>query len=256
VIKNRADVIKALEDAGFEIARETKSSISIKNPSGGQNIRLKGAIYERDFRLGEELRAEIERASEDYRRDRDKRIEAARKTLDSGIAKKREYHLQRYRQQHKGHPEHHQQKAIPSGVHAFGRNHHTNPNMRNDLVDARIVEPTNTHSPSHQSERRLDVGKLQQTTRPILQTGVIDNERDRTAVSERIRTARTRRDIAVSRCLSAIRKLSKVVRATIVRWRFRTIIDKVARASIDDGKKLRPENEMPNLRKRESDIGI
>lgn len=47
-LKNRDDVVKTLESAGFEIARTTKKSISIKDPEGGQNIRLKGAIYEQD----------------------------------------------------------------------------------------------------------------------------------------------------------------------------------------------------------------
>jgi hypothetical protein len=35
-IKNRDDVIKTLEGAGFEIARTTKKSISIKDPDGGK----------------------------------------------------------------------------------------------------------------------------------------------------------------------------------------------------------------------------
>jgi hypothetical protein len=43
-IKSRDDVIKTLEGAGFEIARTTPKSISIKDPDGGQNIRLKGKI--------------------------------------------------------------------------------------------------------------------------------------------------------------------------------------------------------------------
>lgn len=35
-LKNRDDVIKTLETAGFEIARTTKKSISIKDPDGGR----------------------------------------------------------------------------------------------------------------------------------------------------------------------------------------------------------------------------
>ena len=35
-LKNRDDVIKTLEGAGFEIARTTKKSISIKDPDGGK----------------------------------------------------------------------------------------------------------------------------------------------------------------------------------------------------------------------------
>ena len=60
-LKSRSDVLEALKGAGFEIARTTPKSISIKNPDGGQNIRLKGMIYEQDFRFSKELRADIER---------------------------------------------------------------------------------------------------------------------------------------------------------------------------------------------------
>ena len=95
-LKNRDDVIKTLETAGFEIARTTQKSISIKDPEGGQNIRLKGAIYEQDFRFGKELRADIERASEKYRADRSNRVQEARATLDRLTQRKRESNQQRY----------------------------------------------------------------------------------------------------------------------------------------------------------------
>ncbi|MFW1935833.1 mobilization protein A, partial [Acinetobacter sp. ULE_I046] len=45
-IENRQGVVKTLEDAGFEITRQTDRSISIKNPDGKRNIRLEGVIYE------------------------------------------------------------------------------------------------------------------------------------------------------------------------------------------------------------------
>ena len=95
-LKSRDDVIKTLEGAGFEIARTTKKSISIKDPDGGQNIRLKGAIYEQDFRFGKELRADIERASERYRASRGDRVQEARATLDRLVERKRESNEQRY----------------------------------------------------------------------------------------------------------------------------------------------------------------
>lgn len=95
-LKNRDDVIKTLEGAGFEIARTTKKSISIKDPDGGQNIRLKGAIYEQDFRFGKELRADIEQASERYRASRGDRVQEARTTLDRLVERKRESNEQRY----------------------------------------------------------------------------------------------------------------------------------------------------------------
>ena len=44
-IKDRQGVVNFLESAGFEVARQTKQSISIKDPDGGKNIRLKGVLY-------------------------------------------------------------------------------------------------------------------------------------------------------------------------------------------------------------------
>jgi hypothetical protein len=97
-IRNREDVLRALNDAGFDIARETKSSISIKNPAaeGGKNIRLKGALYERHFEFSKGLQDEIARASEGYRQARTERLERARATLDSCVEKKRAEITRRY----------------------------------------------------------------------------------------------------------------------------------------------------------------
>lgn len=89
-VKNRQDVTEALESAGFEVVRTTKSSISIADPDGGRNIRLKGAIYEQSFNAGEGLRAEIERAAADYRRDAESRIQRARAVCKAGTERKRE----------------------------------------------------------------------------------------------------------------------------------------------------------------------
>ncbi|MBE8345730.1 relaxase/mobilization nuclease domain-containing protein, partial [Leptospira interrogans serovar Pomona] len=63
-VKTRQDVIQALSGAGFEVVRTTASSISLADPDGGRNIRLKGAIYEQSFEAGDGLRAEIESAGE------------------------------------------------------------------------------------------------------------------------------------------------------------------------------------------------
>ncbi len=95
-IQSRDDVIKTLESAGFEIARTTPKTISIKDPDGGKNIRLKGMIYEQDFRFGKELRADIERASQEYRASRNERVQEARATLDRLVRRKCESNELRY----------------------------------------------------------------------------------------------------------------------------------------------------------------
>lgn len=96
-LNSRADVVKTLERAGFEIARTTPTSISIKDPAGGRNIRLKGAIYDEKFTgLSKELRADIERASERYRESRTARLSELGAKLDKLTQAKREYNQQRF----------------------------------------------------------------------------------------------------------------------------------------------------------------
>lgn len=95
-LKTRQDVTEALTAAGFEVVRTTKSSISIANPDGGRNIRLKGAIYEQSFNAGAGLGAEIESAAAIYRRDAESRIQRARGVCKSGTERKREANQQRY----------------------------------------------------------------------------------------------------------------------------------------------------------------
>ena len=95
-LKTRQDVTEALESAGFEVVRTTKSSISIADPDGGRNIRLKGAIYEQSFNASEGLRAAIESAAEEYRRDAESRILRARAVCQSGTERKREENQRRH----------------------------------------------------------------------------------------------------------------------------------------------------------------
>jgi len=95
-IRERKDVMSHLEQFGFEVVRETKNSLSIADPSGGRNIRLKGAIYERDFKFSETVRDDIEAASRRYRNQRQNRISAARECYQTGLEIKRTEHQQRY----------------------------------------------------------------------------------------------------------------------------------------------------------------
>ena len=96
VIRSRQDVVTQLESYGLTVARETKSSISIADPDGGRNIRLKGMIYERDFKFGEGLRGEIEAAGAGYRAEREARVREAGNVYQRGTAIKLAEHQQRY----------------------------------------------------------------------------------------------------------------------------------------------------------------
>lgn len=96
MIRDREDVVRALENGGLTVVRETKSSLSIADPDGGRNIRLKGALYERDFRFSESLRGDLEAAGTAYRGEREERVCEARAIHQRGLEIKREEHQRRY----------------------------------------------------------------------------------------------------------------------------------------------------------------
>lgn len=97
-LKSRADVLETLEKVGFEISRATISSISIKNPDPkGRNIRLKGALYEQDFRFGEDLRADITHRSRQHRATNESRLRDVTEKYQRGIEAKRAENNRRYK---------------------------------------------------------------------------------------------------------------------------------------------------------------
>ena len=49
VVRSRADVVAALEAAGFEVPRQGKDYVTARDPDSGARWRLKGALYEQDF---------------------------------------------------------------------------------------------------------------------------------------------------------------------------------------------------------------
>ena len=207
-LKNRDDVIKTLEGAGFEIARTTKKSISIKDPDGGQNIRLKGAIYEQDFRFGKELRADIERASERYRASRSDRVQEARATLERLVTRKRESNELRYpRAEQTVTPdyvknlEHRSHSRDHSHFSDVGNPSLSEPQNRQERRDNRPTEPSYTglseQGGQHQAER-LHRQQRSQTLMRSSEQGCTDlaewqlNGSDGVLIDDRIRKALTR----------------------------------------------------------------
>lgn len=88
-IQNRQDVVNTLENAGFEITRQTERSISIKNPDGKRNIRLEGIIYE-NRQFDKQLAEEHSRAGQDYQRTSRERYETALGKLYSLVESKQQ----------------------------------------------------------------------------------------------------------------------------------------------------------------------
>lgn len=95
-LKTRQDVIQVLTASGFDVVRTTKTSISLADPEGGRNLRLRGAIYEQSFENGDGLQAEIERAGERYRAIAEARVRQAREVCQRGTELKRAENQRRH----------------------------------------------------------------------------------------------------------------------------------------------------------------
>lgn len=96
-LQSRMDVLSFLQEAGFEIARVTPRAISIKNPDGGQNLRLKGALYDETFRDLNALGENYPHAQADYQRDLGENITRARERLTEQVQRRSDYLTKRYR---------------------------------------------------------------------------------------------------------------------------------------------------------------
>lgn len=152
-IQTRDDVRKALQGAGFSVVRETKNSLSIADPDGGRNIRLKGVLYEQDFRHGEGLRAELEAAGQRYREASERRVHEARESYLRGVEIKRGENERRYC---RAQPEH--GLAVAQNVDLDAGQHRSvlERNERDPLVSGGIDSGAASQSPSLGGEGRQD----------------------------------------------------------------------------------------------------
>lgn len=95
-ISDRKDIVSTLESAGFNVTRQTKKSISITLPGEARPTRLKGAIYEQDFRAGAGIREAIEKDIARYSEDRGQRVQQAGRLYTKAHKQKSEYNRKRY----------------------------------------------------------------------------------------------------------------------------------------------------------------
>ena len=102
-IQNRQDVVNTLENAGFEITRQTERSISIKNPDGKRNIRLEGVIYE-NRQFDKQLAQEHSRAGQDYQRTSRERYETASGKLHRFVENKQRANQETFKLKSSDHP--------------------------------------------------------------------------------------------------------------------------------------------------------
>lgn len=101
-INDRKDVVSFLESAGFELARTTKQSISIKNPDGGQNLRLKGVFYEQSFEASRELTADYGELTERHRQEVARNIQRTREVYREQLKQTEERNRKLYRKADSG----------------------------------------------------------------------------------------------------------------------------------------------------------
>lgn len=103
-IKNRVDVLAELRKMGLTIERgrsEKSVSVSSKNlvDKNGKpiNLKLEGALYEKNFAAAEYAPAVMKLRKKDYLKDKPKEYAHAKKILDETIEKKIEYHAKIYK---------------------------------------------------------------------------------------------------------------------------------------------------------------
>lgn len=96
-IVDRKGIIRELEQMDLEVCRETKTSISIKDPENGKNIRLRGAVYERDFRAADYSTKRIQERAREYSENRKERAEEARKLCRELCEKRSELNRKKYK---------------------------------------------------------------------------------------------------------------------------------------------------------------
>lgn len=93
-VKNRADIIRELESFGFEIAKTTKSSLSIK--ADERNLRLIGAVYEDDFLIDDNFCSDLNKEIQDYRDGSEKRLKRAQEKLNEAVERRRKLFEKKY----------------------------------------------------------------------------------------------------------------------------------------------------------------
>lgn len=225
LLETREDVLKALTEGGFDIVRVTKNSVSIADPEGGRNIRLKGVIYEQGFRHGEGLRAEIEAASDRYRRDVENRVREARESCLKGVGIKRDQHQKRHPRPPEADrlvaaqgvgpdagwlpatPIRHGRDPVVSGNddrRADGHVEHPEAAGREDTIQHLRRRAAALH-PDGRRSREIR-GRIQDTE------GVLEDDRARTALVERLRGVAERARAAAERMAEGLRGLARHVR--------------------------------------------
>lgn len=93
---SRDGILKGLKQLKLEVARETNKSISIKDPEGGQNIRLKGSLWERDFKPDRHTKEAVRQRSQEYDSRSEERARVARERVNELCERRERLNRQKY----------------------------------------------------------------------------------------------------------------------------------------------------------------
>lgn len=105
-VRNRAEMVQALTEAGLEVTRQGEDYLGLKDPQTGEKLRLKGGIYGKGWTYDAELERAAGRTSrKPERRDRGddgSRIEEARRRCTEARDKRARAHEERYSRPERG----------------------------------------------------------------------------------------------------------------------------------------------------------
>ncbi len=99
-IKNRTDIIQALQDIGLQINRQGKDYITVTEPNSKEKLRLKGAMYAEQFDLTDrENQSQSRTGTERNRSNTQAELSRLAGELEHVIQRRTEYNRKRYPQQ-------------------------------------------------------------------------------------------------------------------------------------------------------------
>lgn len=176
-ITDRKGVITTLEQAGFEIARQTDKSISIKNPDGKRNIRLEGVIYE-NRQLGKELGEDYRRARESYTDTSTERYQTALSKLQRAIEVKQERNRTSFSREHQAHQR--EQKHHTASLSVQNADRGIDGRINNHSLDTASPKPMARHQLEEQQSRAsTDTAEYRADTSTSSSTGESEHRQER-----------------------------------------------------------------------------
>ncbi len=172
LLRDRNDLVKALEEVGYAVPRQGKKYITLELPKDKKRARLKGGIYESSWRSDREIKREDGLTVSGGRASRQERIGRLERELAEICRKRTEYHHQRY-----GHPSSEaKEKAIQNlsvslEAKHFGKHYIRSASNRNLSLHNRILRFANSR-PQRGVESTHGQGfKFEETRKPAQELG-------------------------------------------------------------------------------------